>query len=137
MSIPIINGPEGRTLKAVTQMMLAARAAMPQMVAGLVERRFTTGSRLSAGMFVNDRNRPERIKNSDPEVHRHSRPIVKPLLVTTISAEDEPEVELTEDDAAELSLVEPTLVAGQEEEPEPDAPTESEEESVDTDGEGA
>ena len=135
--IPIINDPNGRTFKAVTRAMQAARATLPQ---GFVfNPNLTPGSKLTAGMVIGPDNRPRRIPNSDPEIHRNSRPVERPLLITTISAEDEPEVP-TEDDAVELSLSEPAVEAGDEEpeiEPEPSDEQEGERESVDIDGEDA
>jgi hypothetical protein len=85
-------------------------------------------------MTVGPDNRPRRIPNSDPEIHRSSRPIERPLLVTTISAEDDEVEPITGDDTTELSLVELAVAAGD------DTPSDIEPESGDdepTDGEGA
>jgi len=113
MSIPIINDPNERTFSAVVRKMLAARAAMPQIVAGLDERRFTTGSRLSAGMTVDPKtNGPTRIPFSDPEIHRGKSVIVKPLAVATADADLDDDVEQSTDDAVELNLAEAVVEAG-------------------------
>ena len=105
------------------------RAAMPQGFAFRIN--YTAGSKLSGGgMTVGKDNRPTRIPNSDPEVHRSKSVIVNPLIVTTITAEDE-EVESSPDDTTELSLAEPVAEAGT------DTPDESEEdvqESEELDG---
>ncbi len=109
-----------------------ARAKLPQNLSGLYTLRQTIGSKLNGpGMAVGPDNRPRLIPNSDPEIHWNSRPVERPLLITTISAEDEPEVP-TEDDAVELSLSEPAVEAGDEEpeiEPEPSDEQEGESES--------
>jgi hypothetical protein len=55
---------------------------------------------------VNDRNQISKIKNSDPDVHRNSCPIERPLLVTTISADDEDESKEIEEGLEPL-VVEP------------------------------
>jgi hypothetical protein len=81
-------------------------------------------------MTVGPDNRTRLIPNSDPEVHRGKSVIVNPLIVTTITAEDE-EVESSPDDTTELSLAEPVAEAGT------DTPDESEEdvqESEELDG---
>lgn len=132
MTIPIRNNYEDRTFAAVRKLQTERRAAMPQSFAGLCDRHRNSGSKLNGpGMTVGPDNRPRRIPNSDPEIHWNSRPVERPLLITTISAEDEPEVP-TEDDAVELSLSEPAVEAGDEEpeiEPEPSDEQEGESES--------
>jgi hypothetical protein len=120
------------------------RAALPKDIAGLyTDRNLTAGSKLPPGMFVNERNRPERIKNSDPEIHRGSF-IGKPLAVATADADLDDEPEQTED-ATELSLSVTPITAGEDvvsdiEPEQSDEVEESEEESEieveESDGEG-
>jgi hypothetical protein len=107
------------------------RAAMPKDYTRYADRDLTRGSNLPAGMRVNERNRPERLKNPDSEIHRGSAFIGKPLMVSTVDSEDEPAV-TTEDDTKELSLSIAPIEAGEDcEEPESD----SESEEVESDEE--
>jgi hypothetical protein len=102
------------------------RAALPTDISGLYDRNLTNGSKRIAGTCVSEQNKIERIPNSI-EV-RGEKP-VKLLAPVTVDAQelDEPETESTDDMPVELSLIEPL----------PGEPTESEEEPVETDSEGA
>jgi hypothetical protein len=115
-----------------------AKAKLPQGFA--FRSNLTAGSKLSTpGMMVGPDNRPIRIPNSDPEIHRNYRPVERPLLITTISAEDEPEIEeTTEDDSPELNLSVAPITAGSDTEseigPEDGDEEEGVSEGVETDG---
>lgn len=92
-----------------------ARAKLPQNLSGLYTPRQTIGSKLNGpGMTVGPDNRPRRIPHSDPEIHRNSRFIERPLLVTGIDADLDESEEISVDDATELLPIAVAIVAGEE-----------------------
>jgi hypothetical protein len=97
-----------------------AKAKLPPDLCAMYGRtRLGEASKLTGpGMVVNEKNRPERIPNSDPSVHRGKSVIEKPLNVVSADAvEDEPEeIEPGIDDERELTTIESVVVpaAGEE-----------------------
>lgn len=110
-----------------SQMMQAARAALPQSF-GLCDRNLTAGSKLTPGITVDKNNRPTRILNSDPSIHRNSRPIERPLVVATADADLDESEEISVDDATELLPPAVVIIAGEE-----DPEQEQSDEELDTD----
>lgn len=117
MNSELIKEIKEKGLFATTRkLQIEARRKLPVDISNIYAKRYADQqpkSRFSGGgMAIGDDNRPHRIKNSDPSIHRNSSKPVNPLSVATIESRelDEPEVGL----ATELSLAEPTITAGDE-----------------------